>query len=198
MNMARLSGVVIVATLLVSSCAVPKHEALPGQRIDNVLVPKPTDGTWQTQTQNEHQVVYLRKGKEASHSIVALAERVFPPKTDFKNTDEYLDYVRPAIRDIYRGVGDVVTAFETLDARFGEYCVKYSARLRQTGRQLSSDASEMTVEYLGYMCRHPHDPAKIYQLEVSERHQPYSSPVVIKNGDAAFFRGIRFETSTNR
>ena len=102
-----------------------------------------------------------------NHTLVC-SFTVVPLKEEFKNPDDYLDYVKRQQENMSRRrFKNIKTNYE-FNKRFGDYSVEYTMSAKDTKRK-TSDGEYMFLKTYGYTFVHPKDSGYVVDIVYSER-----------------------------
>jgi len=136
--------------------------------IDGLISSMPKDKGWFSVRSGLTKVAYAKKIKK-HHTLAATAVRVYPPRTEFSDTQEFLKFVIPSIEHSFKNAGEIISNEHSLDSKKAKYCVKSHLILKVSQKLTPAKSPDLYYQVHKYTCQHPIYTDKVYQFSFSER-----------------------------
>lgn len=196
MNLRMFSGVVILLTVLTSSCApLPKPISGKAAGIQNYLglftIIPPQGNNWYEIQRRAGLLAYGKKLTAANHTFIA---SVYVSKTDkiFTNDNDFLTFVKTSrANDTSLDRFNVLVHEENLDRSRTAYCTKFHMKTEDKNAAKSNGALSV-LESKGFTCLHPKQPLLV-TIEYSERTAaPFTDAALLKEGEG-FINSLKLQ-----
>lgn len=198
--MSKLKYLIIFAFafILIGNCDAAKEEL--------ILVPEdagrfsqlglsilpPEGGDWYVLANNPNGGLMFSKSLDGENHTLVCSFTVVPLKKEFKNHDNYLDYVKKQQENMSRRRFKGIKTKYELNNRFGEYSVEYTMSAKDTKRK-TSDGEYLFLKTHGYTFVHPKDSGYAVDIVHSERGVSESFTSSFENVGKEFINNLIIE-----
>ncbi|HEY5999593.1 MAG TPA: hypothetical protein VI078_09890 [bacterium] len=136
-------------------------------------------------------VAFEKRATSLKHRVIAGVDR-YPAKQAFNTPEEYLAYVRNTYFQASPKYYEVVSKEADLNPRYGEYCVRYQYKYKDTAMKRPRDVPYVVHEGQCYVCLHPE--AREYEFNIcwSEEYAPGQEDAEIRAEKPDFIEHFAF------